>query len=275
MKAARIQRLRRFFDGLAAEYRQQPPPEDLLLRARGFAHPRDRELAAFIASVCSFGSASAGRALLDRLFDRLGRQPGRTLVKANREQLAELTQDLRLQFLGPEAFFLLLHALRNALKRYRSLEALYLHARGPENRRRPLDAIDRFMSEIGRPISPEERASSGVGHLLPRPAKGSATQRLHLFLRAVARPDDGLDLGLWSSPRPNELLLPVDGPLLEYARLLKLTERERAVRGAAIDLTRTLHLLDAGDPIRFHPAFLQMRRLGLDSDALRERFRHA
>lgn len=275
MKAARIQRLRRFFEGLAADYRRQPPAEDLLPKARAFAHPRDRELAAFVAAVCSFGPPGAAGRLFDTLFGRLGRQPGRTLVKANRELLDSLAEGLELQFLGPPAFAMLLHALRSALKKHRSLEGLYLHAMGPGGSRRPLDAIDRFMVELGRPISEEERAASGVAHLLPRPAKGSATARLHLFLRAVARPDDGLDLGLWSRPVPRDLLLPVDGALLEFARLLKLSERERASRGAALELTKVLQLLDAGDPVRHHAAFLEMRRQGWDADALRERFRHA
>jgi len=275
MKPARIQRLRRFLDGLAADYRRQPAEDDLLPRARAFAHPRDRELAAFLAATLSFGPPGAADRLLERLFDRLGRQPGRTLVKANGEVLAGLAEGLRLQFLGPDALRLLLHALRAALKKHRSLEALYLHSLGPAGKRRPLDALDRFMALLGRSVSAVERAESGVGHLLPRPAKGSATARLHLFLRAVARPDDGLDLGLWTRPEPRQLLLPVDGATLAFARLLKLSERVRVDRGAAVELTRTLALLDPHDPVRYHAAFLQMRRLELDAEALRDRFRRA
>jgi uncharacterized protein (TIGR02757 family) len=275
VKATRIQRLRRFLEPLAAEYRRQPPAGDPLPLARGFAHPRDRELAAFIAAVCSFGPPGAARRALETLFNRLGPQPGRMLVKANHEVLGALASGLELQFLGPEAFRLLLVALRAVLRKHRSLELLYLQALGPDGRRRPLDALDRLMVELNRPLPEEERAASGVAHLLPRPAKGSATQRLHLFLRAVCRPDDGLDLGLWKHPEPRHLLLPVDASLLANAGLLKLTERQRAVRGAVLELSRTLQLLDATDPIRYHAAFLQLKRLDWDAETLRAHFRRA
>jgi uncharacterized protein (TIGR02757 family) len=129
--------------------------------------------------------------------------------------------------------------------------------------------------ELGFGLTEEESREHRLGHLLPRPAKGSSTARLHLFLRAVCRPDDGVDLGLWSLPRPDQLLLPLDMPILERLRWLKLTEREKPSRGAVLEVSQQLRLLRPQDPVFLHHGLERLVHLGLDVEGMRQLFRHA
>lgn len=275
MRPARLQRLRRFLGALAEERQRQPPGDFLLLPARALAHPRDRELAAFLLCLLQAGDPGESRRTAALLLNRLGHQPGLTLVKASRQMLSDMCQDLRLGFIGPEGLGLWLASLRNTLRRHRSLADLYLHCLGPTGNRPLLVALDRFVVELGRGLEEEAARELRLGHLLPRPAKGSATARLHLFLRAVCRPDDGLDLGLWSRPDREHLLLPMDQPILERLRWLKMSEREKPSRGAVLEVTQQLRLLRPQDPVWYHHALEGLVESDLDVEAMRQRFRHA
>lgn len=274
MKPARLQRLRRFLGALAEE-RYARPGSHPFHPARELAHPRDREFAAFLIAMLRTGHGEEESSCARTLLNRLGRQPALTLVKANRQMLDELCADLRLSFLGPQALGLWLAALRNSLRRHRSLGDLFTHCLGPEGKRPLLVALDRFVVELEKGTDDEERRTQRLGHLFPRPAKGSATARLHLFLRAVCRPDDGLDLGIWTHPRPGHLLLPLDQAVLDRLVWLKLSEREKPSRGAVLEATQQLRMLNPHDPLFFHHALEQLIALDLDVETMRQRFRHA
>jgi uncharacterized protein (TIGR02757 family) len=275
VKAARLQRLRRFLGGLAEEQLRQPPAHHVLKPARELAHPRDRELAAYLLCMLQVGDAAASRQVSGLLLNRLGRQPGLTLVKASRQMLHDLCRDLQLGFIGPEGLGLWLSGLRNALRRHRSLADLYQASLGPAGTRPPLVTLDLFVVELSHGLDEAACREHRLGHLLPRPAKGSATARLHLFLRAVCRPDDGLDLGLWSRPSPEHLLLPLEQASLDRLRWLKLCEREKPCRGAVLEATQQLRQLRPADPVYYSHALDRLLVLDLDIEAMRQRFRHA
>lgn len=276
MKPARVQRLQRFLGGLAEQRLATPPQDMLVLQAREQHHVRDKELVAFLALMLEDQKPpGAASAVLRTLVERLGRQPGRALVKASPEMISELSADLRLGFLEPEAFRCLLTALRSLIRRQRSLELAFLDSMGPGGRRDPLTALDRFMLSMIRGLPREQRSSGGVAHLLPRPAKGSSVCRLHRFLRVMVRADNGIDLGLWAQPTPARIFMPLDGSILARVRWLKLTERERANRGSTVELTQTMRLLNPADPTYYSHGFEQMTALDWDVDTMRQHFRHA
>ncbi len=276
IKSARKQRLQRFLGGLYEERIAQKAREQAVQLARYHEHERDRELVAFLAlTLEGLRPPLQCRKVLDLLLERLGQQPGLKLVRSTPEMLREITADLEIGFLKKEALAAFLVALKSLLKRERSLRLAFQKESGKEGKRDLLVTLDRFMISIIRGIPREERALKGVAHLLPRPAKGSAVARLHRFLRTMSRPDNGIDLGLWPELKPERLFLPLDGPVLERCRWLKLTERSVANRGAVTELTQLLRLLDEQDPILFSHAFEYMIEQDWDVETMRQRFRHA
>lgn len=273
MKPARLQRLRRFLGALAEEQLAHAG-EHAMRPARDLSHPRDREFAAFLLAMLHTGRLD-GPSCAPLLLNRLGRQPALTLVKANRQMLDEICADLNLGFIGPQGLSLWLSAVRNTLRRHRSLGDLFQFCLGPDGKRPHLVALDRFVVEVGRGLEEKEIQAHRLRHLLPRPAKGSATARLHVFLRSVCRPDDGLDLGLWQRPLPGQLLLPMDQAVLDRLVWLKLSEREKPCRGAVLEATGQLRMLNHHDPVLYHHALERLIALDLDVEGMRQRFRHA
>lgn len=112
-------------------------------------------------------------------------------------------------------------------------------------------------SDRRRPPSP------GLRYLLPDPLSGSCAKRWMLFLRWMARPDDGIDLGLWSVPPPAMLIVPLDRHVGRFARRFGWTCRAADDRRAAEEVTAALRRLDPADPARFDFA---LSHLGIDGD---------
>jgi hypothetical protein len=83
-------------------------------------------------------------------------------------------------------------------------------------------------------------------------------KRLCLFLRWMARPDDGIDLGVWKGLPPSALVIPLDTHVLRISRAIGLTERRSASFRTALDVTASLRRLDPEDPVRYDFAIAQL-----------------
>ncbi len=95
------------------------------------------------------------------------------------------------------------------------------------------------------------RLPRGLRHLLPDPLGGSCAKRWMLFLRWMARPDDGVDLGLWPDLPPAALIVPLDRHIARFARRFGWTRRRTSDRRAAEEITAALRRLDPADPLRY------------------------
>ena len=98
--------------------------------------------------------------------------------------------------------------------------------------------------------------------LLPRFGGGSAAKRLCLFLRWMAREDDGVDLGLWPDLDPSRLIVPLDTHVFRISGFLGLTDRRSPDARAAVEITCGLRALDAHDPLRYDFALAHLGILG-------------
>ena len=75
---------------------------------------------------------------------------------------------------------------------------------------------------------------------------------MHLFLRWMARPADGIDLGLWTDfLAPSRLTMPVDTHVLRIAKELGLTKRKIADKKAAEEITKAFQNICPEDPTRY------------------------
>jgi uncharacterized protein (TIGR02757 family) len=72
-----------------------------------------------------------------------------------------------------------------------------------------------------------------------------------MFLRWLVRPDDGIDLGIWSGISPSQLVIPVDLHIRRIARSLGLTGRNQADWKMACEITTRLRELDPDDPVKY------------------------
>lgn len=87
---------------------------------------------------------------------------------------------------------------------------------------------------------------------IPTPERNSACKRINMFLRWMVRKDDkGVDFGLWSSIRPDQLVCPCDVHVDRVARHLGLITRKQTDWLTALELTENLRQFDPKDPVKY------------------------
>jgi uncharacterized protein (TIGR02757 family) len=208
---------------------------------------RDREAAALLAASLAFGNVKAIRASATAAIEAFegGGAPPR---------------GFRHRWVGARDLGALFTAIRRARDRHGSLEALFRACDDPAERD-VAPALDGFLASLRGPAP-----TPALRFLLPLPRDGSACKRPLLFLRWVARPDDGCDLGLWPGVLPRRLLVPLDTHVHRIAYWLALTSRRTPDLRAAREVTASLARFDPGDPTRFDFA---LAHLGIAGDCPR------
>lgn len=96
------------------------------------------------------------------------------------------------------------------------------------------------------------------------PQRNSTCKRLNMFLRWMVRHDDcGVDFGLWKRISPAQLVCPCDVHVDRVARHLGIIKRPQTDWLTALELTRTLRILDPTDPVKYDFALFGM---GVEGD---------
>jgi uncharacterized protein (TIGR02757 family) len=158
-------------------------------------------------------------------------------------------------------FAAFLAILGQALERWGTLEGVWLQAQDRAPGKGTLsDRAGRFIEALLSLPCDRRRVSDGFGYLFARAEGPSACKRLHLFLRWVVRPDDGVDLGLWRTESPASLEYPVDTHILRLARYLGATRRKGADARTRGEITRFFRVLSPDDPVRYD---FSLCRLGI------------
>lgn len=216
--------------------------------ARRYEAREDRELAALVAALLAFGNVTTiGKKLQDLLVERLGDQPSAFIDERTRAQvIASLDGFVHRTFVGSD-IAALLWAARALQREHGSLYAPLVQAfdRGGSLH----DALVAWVSLVRKRAFGSELSRSQQ-HLLPDPSGNSACKRLVLLCRWIARPDDGVDLGLVALPT-RALVVPLDVHVHRIARSLGFTTRPSASWRAALEVTAALAEIDADDPVKF------------------------
>jgi uncharacterized protein (TIGR02757 family) len=248
--------------------RLQADPVGLVHRYRA---PEDQELVGLACACVAFGNVKAIRAKLGDLLARLGDHPARVA-----DDPAELRARLRgwkhRVFRGDDLARLIAGA-RAVQRADGSLGARFsreLSARGIartprsgagmhyDDLREALAAWCDAIRDAGG-LRPSSRRR-GPAHLLPDPRGPSGCKRLLLYLRWMARPADGVDLGLWDLG-PERLLIPVDVHIHRLGKNLGFTRRRAASWRTAEEITAALRRYDPRDPAGYDFSLCHMGML--------------
>jgi uncharacterized protein (TIGR02757 family) len=216
---------------------------------RRYANSReDQEIAALVCALLAFGNVTViSQKLQELLVDRLGDRPA---LCAREWPLAALEHALdsfvHRTFVGRDLARLLFAA--GAMQREHN--GLFTTLEQVAARERSLKpALIEWTQQLRhRAFGPSLTPSQS--HLVPDPKGASACKRLALLCRWIARPDDGVDLGI-ARISPRILIVPLDVHVHRIARALALTDRTTASWYAAVDVTRQLAKLDPEDPVKF------------------------
>jgi len=216
---------------------------------RRYAHAGDQELVALLAACLAFGNVTVVLRKLDDALARLGTSP--TQIAEHRRSMHRQLEGWSHRLYRGAEVAALLYGARCLQKEYGSLgQALAVCVASTTTWR---DALSRWVQLLRHRAGISScTASQAERHLLPDPAGDGACKRLHLFLRWMIRPDDGVDVGLWTHLFPTDVLcMPVDTHILRLSRNLGFTKRSTATWPTVVDITQRLARLDPRDPIRY------------------------
>jgi uncharacterized protein (TIGR02757 family) len=139
-----------------------------------------------------------------------------------------------------------LHFFHHYYQTHDSLEEAFLSDAGTADTVGPalITFHDRFCCD---PFFPDRTRKH-----IATPARNSSCKRLLMFLRWMVRQDNqGVDFGLWTRLRPEQLIIPIDVHVNRVARKLGLLTRPQTDWKAALELTQALRQFDASDPVRY------------------------
>jgi uncharacterized protein (TIGR02757 family) len=258
-RVSREERLREILLALdaRADLREHARHLDPIRFVHRYPEPEDQEIVGLVASSVAFGNVKAILGKLEDLFSRLGSRPAR-MADDPKELHARLRGWKHRVFQGQDLARLMIGA-RRVQRAEGSLGAFFARTLGETDELR--ESLARFCERIRR----EGRLRShptrrGPAHLLPNVRGAGGSKRLLLYLRWMARPADGLDLGLWPVPA-DRLLVPVDVHIHKLARNLGLTGRKDASWRTAEEVTASLRRFDERDPVRFDFSLCHMGML--------------
>lgn len=205
----------------------------------------ERELGGLIASGLAYGRVDVLRKAIEDVFERLEWRP-LALASAEPDEIAKRLQGFVYRMTKGDDLADLIVGASRVIAETGSLEDAYLEGEELTHLERASAFVNRIRSARIR-----ENLGRGFAYLMPDPALGSTTKRLHLYLRWMVRPAPPVDFGLWTRVSPASLIIPVDTHIAQFARHLGLTNRKSNDLKTALEITESLSKMDPVDPLRF------------------------
>ncbi|MGF7216159.1 uncharacterized protein (TIGR02757 family) [Spirosoma lacussanchae] len=240
--------LKDFLDAKADQYNRPSFIErDPISIPHRFSRRQDIEIMGFWAAVLAWGQRPVILKKANELIDLMDGSPY-DFVRSHQE--SDLTRFLAFKhrtFNATDALYFL-HFFRTYYQENDSLEDAFVTDSTSTTGNTVESALvafhDRFCCD---PFFPDRTRKH-----IATPARNSSCKRLLMFLRWMVRRDDrGVDFGLWTRLRPEQLVMPIDVHVNRVARSLGLLNRPQTDWKAAIELTDALRQFDPADPVRY------------------------
>jgi uncharacterized protein (TIGR02757 family) len=218
-----------------------------------YRDPRDIEVVGLLSACLAYGRVDLFKPKLESLLPQMGRSPAKFVRELDVEGAARLLDGFVYRFNVPADLAVLLLGMGRALREHGSLETVFVTALEKSGTLK--GALDGFTRELRSVPLREVRAvlgkERGLDHLLPSPLGPGAAKRLNLFLRWMVRGPDAIDFGIWKRVSPSVLVIPLDTHIARISKRIGLTRRSDLGWKTAEEVTASLRLVDAADPVRF------------------------
>jgi uncharacterized protein (TIGR02757 family) len=235
---------------------------DPLQFAYRFDRARDAEIASFLAAVLAYGRVRQIQRSCEGLFGRMEARPYDFVLNFSRSSRSRLA-GFKHRFTAGDDIADLLELLRSVLRKHGSLEAFFVDGLNP---REPnvLGTLARFCDRLTDAYARTHggQVSRGLMYLLASPTRGSASKRLHLFLRWMVR-SDGVDPGLWKRIDRAQLIVPLDVHMARLCRILGLHDSNAVSLSTAVEVTENFRAIELADPVKYDFA---LSRIGILED---------
>jgi uncharacterized protein (TIGR02757 family) len=218
--------------------------------------PLDQEIVGLVASSLAYGNVRSILQSLKTVISKMLPSPRSFIEDFDVRQGEELFAGFKHRFNDSRDLCALLFAAKTMISEAGSIGRYFTSFH--DSRTEDLtSAISSFTNEVLRmDYSPvfscqDLPADSSFSFFFPSPSDGSACKRLCMYLRWMVRPADGVDLGLWTSISPSQLVIPVDAHIQRIARFLGFTSRRQPDWRMAREITAALREFDPEDPVKY------------------------
>ena len=220
-----------------------------------FSDPRDQEIIGLYAALLAWGRRSLILTKLEELCIRMAYLPWKFVSQFNLSRDDHRLDTFVHRTFQPIDAVVFTRNLSILIRKYGSVERIFDV--------RPTDtdvgdAIERFSIRMmqAHPDTPPRLQKH-----LARPSRKSACKRLCLYLRWMVRKGP-VDLGLWLTAKPRQLVLPLDIHSGRQSRILGLLHRASNDWAAVLLLTEACRKMSPEDPARYDFAFFGLGAYG-------------
>jgi uncharacterized protein (TIGR02757 family) len=224
--------------------------DDPIAIPRSFPERVDAETIGFLTATIAWGQRKTIIANARRLVDLMDGAPHAFVINAGEQDLARMDRFVHRTFNSTDLRHFVV-GIRHLYSTYGGIEQAFLD-RGSLGDM--ATAISRFKQRFFEPAH-LPRTQKHVAD----PAKGSNAKRINMYLRWMVRPNDlGVDLGLWTTIKPAQLMVPLDVHTGRVGRELGLLTRSQDDWKAVVELTDALRKFDPLDPVKYDIALFAL-----------------
>ncbi|MDD2851553.1 MAG: TIGR02757 family protein [Desulfuromonadaceae bacterium] len=248
--------MRSVLDSLYASRSSQHLHNDPLSLCHRYSDPRDCEIVAVIASSFAYGAVGVILRTVETICAELGPSPRKYIERLNPAAAVRTFSRFKHRFNDGRDLAALLWGIRQMIEQSGSIQAFFLRGyncsdQDVESALNCYSAAVLSLDYSALFLQHDIPADSRFPFLFPAPRSGSACKRLCMLLRWLVRPADDIDLGLWNTITPAQLIIPVDTHISRICRYLGLTGRSTADWRMAQEITAALRHFDPADPVKY------------------------
>lgn len=229
--------------------------DDPISLCHAFTDRHDQEVIGLYAATLAWGSRAIILSKLEELCVRMEFSPRNFVKHFDPDRDHDALHTFVHRTFQPEDCIAFTHNLSLLMNRYGSVENIFGCQPTEGDTRASIERFSMRMMTV-RPDTP-----SRLQKHLARPSRGSACKRLSLYLRWMVRTGP-VDLGLWNSIHPRQLVLPLDIHSGRQARILGLLHRKMNDWKAVMELTEACRRLNRNDPARYDYALFGLGAYG-------------
>jgi uncharacterized protein (TIGR02757 family) len=238
---------------------------DPLQLVHEFSRNSDREIAGLIVSILAYGRVEMIIRNCEWIFNKTGKDLSGFVSSTTYNEKCRLFKGFKHRFNDHRDIALAFECISRTIKERGTIEGMFVEGSNATDGS-IRTALDKFTKELKSYADRISDHGKSFDFLFTSPENGSACKRINMYLRWMARPNDGIDLGVWRNVPTSSLVVPVDTHIAAVSRFLKLTKRETPDWTMAEEITGKLRMIDPEDPVRFDFSLCRAGMLRRDNE---------
>lgn len=211
-----------------------------------YSKKQDIEISAFLSSTLAWGRRDIILKKCNQLLSLMNNAPHDFVLNYKDKDLIKF-EDFKHRTFNYNDLVYFLNFLKSYYRNNESLEEAFASVINPDH-----DNIEQGLNFFYKLFFSFPNNTNRVIRHISNPAKNSACKRLNMFLRWMVRKDNnGIDFGLWTKIKPNQLVIPCDVHVYNISKKLGLTSRNSVDWKTAIEITKKLKHIDPTDPVKY------------------------